>query len=122
MTISIGGKEREFALDFAAFRVAERRHGTRIELSDFSSIRLGDFAKYLWIGLLASDHDMSEDQVLKWMSGASKKEQKAWFDAVMEGVGTFGSLFEDEEKDEKKSEPDGGPSIGVKSSLPLTGS
>lgn len=121
MTINIGGKEREFALDFPSFRVAEKRHGVRIALSDFSNIGLGDFAKYVWIGLLAGDHELAEDTVLKWMAGADAKTQKAWFDAVMEGVGTFGSLFEDED-DEKKSQPDDGPSTGAKSNLRATGS
>lgn len=121
MTVKIGGKDRQFSLDFAAFRVAERRHGVRIGLKDFSDIGLGDFAKYLWIGLLCADHDLTEDQVLKWMEGADAKQQKAWFDAVMEGVGTFGKLFEEEDEDGKKPEA-GGPSTGSESSLSLTGS
>ena len=125
MTINIGGKERAFALDFAAFRVAERRHGVRISLSDFSDIGLGDFAKYVWIGLLGSNHELDEVQVLKWMEGADAKTQKAWFDAVMEGVGTFGKLFDDEDAGKKPAPTaaqSDGPSTGSKSSLSATGS
>lgn len=125
MTINIGGKDRPFALDFAAFRVAERRHGVRISLADFSDIGLGDFAKYVWIGLLGSNHDLDELQVLKWMEGADAKVQKAWFDAVMEGVGTFGKLFDDEDAGKKPALTEvkaGGPSTGDKSSLSDTGS
>ncbi len=124
--IKIGGKEREFDLGFYAFRVADKRHGVRITGEEFGNLSMGDFAKYLWIGLLVSDPTLTEDQVLKWMQDASPEFTKACYDAVMDGIGSFGKLVlgEDEEDAPGKPEaiPPDGPSTGDASSLRRTGS
>jgi hypothetical protein len=114
--VRIGGKERTFSLDFASFRVAEKRHGQRIRADEFGDIGLGDFARYLWVGLLAGDHALTEDEVLKWLSDCSPEEHKALFQSVMEGIESFGSLFEDQDLGEAQP-PAGQPSTGGESSL-----
>ncbi len=120
MTIKIGGKEREFDLGFYAFRVADKRHGVRITGVEFGSLSMGDFAKYLWIGLLVSDSTLTEEQVLDWMKNASPEFTRECYDAVMEGIGSFGKLVSGEEDEEAPGKP--GPSTGDKSSLRPTGS
>ena len=120
MSIKIGGKDRAFALDFYSFRVAEKHHGVRITGSEFGDIGMGDFAKYLWIGLLADDAKLTEDKVLGWLRGASATLNQQCYDAVMDGIGSFGSFSEEEDQDVGKSQD--GLLTGSKSSLSPTGS
>lgn len=123
MTIKIGGKERGFDLGFYAFRVADKRHGVRITGEEFGDLGMGDFAKYLWIGLLVSDPTLTEDQVLVWMKDATPEFTKICYDAVMDGIGSFGKLLtgvEDDQDETGKSLDT--PSTGAGSSLQLTGS
>ena len=122
MTIKIGGKEREFDLGFYAFRVADKRHGVRITGVEFGDLGMGDFAKYLWIGLLVSDPTLTEDQVLAWMKDATPEFTKDCYDAVMDGIGSFGELLTGVEDEQEPGKSLDTPSTGGTSSLQRTGS
>ena len=119
--IKIGDKDREFSLDLYTFRIAHKKHGVRIAATDFSDIALGDLALYLWVGLLADNPTLSEDQVLGWIRNTDAKTQQEWLEMVVDAIGSFGQLeVEAEEEDGKK--PEGGLSTGKKSVLLPTGS
>ena len=121
MTIKNGGRDRRFALDFYSFRVAEKRHSVRIRGQEFGDIGMGDFAKYLWIGLLADDAALTEDHVLEWIKDADDKLKSECYEAVMDGIGSFGT-FSEEEDEAEPGKPLAGPSTGSKSNLSATGS
>ena len=115
--VEIGGKKRPFSLDFASCRIAEKRHGLAIDWADFGKLSPADMAKYLYVGLLAGDHDLTEDEVLDWMTKATDEQKRSYTAAVMDGIEYLGSLLPDNAGEAKAT-----GSHGSESSLSPTGS
>lgn len=67
-TVHLGGKARTVKLKLSSFRIAEMRHGVKVSTDMFEDFTLEALPRLVWIGLLADDPDVTEDDVMVWLA------------------------------------------------------
>ena len=77
IAVELGGKSRRLKLGPAAFRLARIKHGVALSIADLQNISPDLLAQVVWIGLLPDEPDLSEEQVLLWMSADDEQEWAA---------------------------------------------
>jgi hypothetical protein len=74
VTLHLGGKDRRFKLGPAAFRLAQLKHNTNVSMAALQSPSFDVFATLAWIGLLPSNPELKEVEVVIWMAAEDVDE------------------------------------------------
>lgn len=101
--VTLGGEERILKHSVGAFRIAKLKHKVDFSLNDLSEFDLGIVSTLVWIGLLAHDPDLKEEDVIVWLAQAEDEAeilQKTFesFQRFVEQMTAFASGFEDKKK------------------------
>ena len=101
ITCTLGGQTKRIKLSPSAFRIAQRKHGVDIKVSEIgASFSFATLALFVWIGLLPDEPDLDEDRVLEWLAASDNEAE------IYERVGTaLASLVESIEAFTKAMSP-----------------
>jgi hypothetical protein len=79
IVVQLGGRKRTIKLGPAAFRFAELKHGRKFTVREMAEdVDFGVMATFCWVGLLPDGPDVTELQVLEWLTADGVDEYEIY--------------------------------------------